>query len=157
MTTIFRPAFLICLFFLSLGTSFSQCKVRNIVNGCKPNLKPYSYDSYAISDLEFTNQPQKIEVQFTAFASQKYKLIFCTSGFVENLNVNIYDKSNRSKNRTKLFDSSSGIDNLFWSFEPQKTGDYYIEYELPPSSDSKPKKGCVVLIVGTRLMDYGTK
>lgn len=133
--------------------SIAQCRVKNIVGGCKPNLKPYNYDSYAITDLEFKDKPQKIEVQFTAFANQKYKLIFCSSGFEESLKVNIYDKSNRVKNRTKLYDNDNGIDNLFWSFEPQKTGDYFIEYEVPVSLDSKPGKGCVILIIGIQLIE----
>ena len=57
------------------------------------------------------------------------------------------------KNRTKLYDNENGIDNLFWSFAPKKSGDYYIEYEVPASIDKKPKKGCVILIVGVNLIE----
>jgi hypothetical protein len=131
--------------------SFSQCKVKTIVNGCKPNLKPFNYDSYAITDIEFTDKAQKIEVQFTAFANQKYKLVFCSSGFEEMVKVNIYDKSNRVKNRNKVYDNENGIDNLFWSFQPPKTGDYFIEYEVPAALDAKTKAGCIILIIGTQL------
>lgn len=129
---------------------FGQCKAKQIVKGCKANvIKPYVYDSYAISELEFNQKSHKMEVQFTAFQGQKYRIVFCSSGFEEPVTLNIYDKSNRVKNgRNKVFDNSQGIDNNFWVFEPTKSGNYYIEYEIPPSLDGKIKKGCVVMLIG---------
>ncbi len=139
------------LFFLSNTIGMAQaCKAKHIVGGCKANIKkPFKYDSYAINEFTFDNKPKEVEVQFTAFQGQKYKLIFCSSGFDEAVTMNIYDKSNKIKNnRHKLWDSSNGIDSDFWSFEPQKSGNYFIEYEIPVSKDGKVKKGCVVLMVG---------
>jgi hypothetical protein len=46
------------------------------------------------------------------------------------------------------WDNSKGIDSDFWSFEPPKTGNYYIEYTIPKSMNGKEKKGCVVMLVG---------
>ncbi|MBN8697109.1 MAG: hypothetical protein J0L87_11330 [Bacteroidetes bacterium] len=138
--------------------SFAQnCKAKDIVKKSKDNIaKPYKYDSYAISEFTFTDKPQKVEVQFTAFQGQKYKLVFCSSGFEEAVTLNIYDKSNRvKKGRKKIYDNNQGIDNNFWSFEPPKSGNYFIEYELPASTTGKEKKGCVVMLIG--FIDKGDK
>ncbi len=129
---------------------FAQCKPKAIVKGCKSNItKPYKYNGYAISEFTFNDKTQKIEVQFTAFQGQKYRIVFCSSGFEENVTLNIFDKSVRVKNgRNKLYDNSQGIDNNFWVFEPPKSGNYYIEYEVPPSTNGQVKKGCVVMLIG---------
>jgi hypothetical protein len=129
---------------------FGQCKAKNIMKSCKPNVpKPYKYDSYVVTEFTFDDKEKKEEVMFTAFAGMKYRLIFCSSGFEEPVKMDIWDKSNRvKKGRNKIYDSSQGIDNNFWSFQPPKPGNYYIEYTVPKSADGKVKKGCVVLLIG---------
>ena len=130
--------------------SFAQCKAKQIMKSCRPNItKPYKYDSYVVNNFTFGDKPQKVEVLFSAFQGQKYQIIFCTSGFEEPLAVNIYDKSYRVKNnRHKVYDSSQGIDNNFWSFQPTKSGNYYIEYDVPVSSTPGVKKeGCVIMLI----------
>ena len=135
--------------------SVAQCKAKKIAKDCKPNIKkPYKYDGYAISEFTFEDKPKKIEVQFVAFQGQKYQVVFCSSGFEEKVTMNIYDKSNRVKSgRKKIYDNSEGIDNNFWKFEPTKSGNYFIEYELPASTTGKPVKGCVVMLIGFILND----
>ena len=129
---------------------FGQCKAKQIMKSCKPNVpKPYKYDSYVVSEFTFNDKEQKVEVMFTAFQGMKYRLIFCSSGFEEPVKMNIWDKSNRiKKGRNKIYDNSQGVDNNFWSFQPPKAGNYYIEYEVPKSIDGKVKTGCVVLLIG---------
>jgi hypothetical protein len=131
-------------------SSFSQCKAKQIMKACKPNIKaPFKYDSYAISDFTFGDKEKKVEVQFTAFQGVKYKIVFCTSGFEEPLQLNIWDKSNKVKNnRHKVYDNEQGIDNNFWSFEPVKSGNYFIEYTVPVSSTpGMAKQGCVIMLI----------
>lgn len=129
---------------------FGQCKAKDIVKRSKANItKPYKYDSYVLNEINFDDKEKKIEVMFTAFQGQKYRILFLTSGFEEPLTVDIYDKSNRvKKGRTKVFDNTQGIDNNFWSFQPTKSGNYFIEYGVPKSLNGKVKKGCVVMIIG---------
>lgn len=70
------------VFFANQG--IAQCNAKQIMKACKPNVKaPYKYDSYVISELKFEKKPKIVEVVFTAFEGQKYKLIFCTNGFEE--------------------------------------------------------------------------
>ncbi|MFI5150432.1 MAG: hypothetical protein ACHQRM_11915 [Bacteroidia bacterium] len=138
---------LFCL--AAAGSSVAQCNAKEIAKKCKNNLKPFSYDGFNDTPFTFKDKVQTVEVEFTAYAGQKYKLIFCSSGFKEEVKVNIYDKTKTNPKRTKVFDSASGIDNLFWSFEPPKTGTYYIEYEIPVALDHPNEKtGCMVLMVG---------
>ena len=131
-----------------IGSAFAQKSVRDVVKGCKPNMAPYKYDSYAVNDLQFDDKPKVVEVEFSAFSGIDYKILFCSSGFTENVKLNIYDKHKRFKNRTKVFENTEGIDNLFWSFEPPKAGTYYIEMEVPPSKDGAKKTGNVVMLIG---------
>jgi hypothetical protein len=127
----------------------AQCSAKSIMKGCKPNVvAPYKYDSYVISELKFDKKPKIVEVTFTAFEGQKYKLVFCSSGFEEEVKLDIYNKNKSIKNgRKKLYDNSQGIDNNFWTFEPAKSGNYYIDYTIPPSKDGTVKTGCVVLLI----------
>ncbi len=128
---------------------FAQCNAKQIMKACKPNVKaPYKYDSYVISELKFDKKPKIVEVVFTAFEGQKYKLIFCTNGFEEQVKLDIYNKNKNVKNgRKKLYDNSQGIDNNFWTFEPPKSGNYFIDYEVPASADGTVKTGCIVLLI----------
>lgn len=129
---------------------FGQCRAKQLMKSCKPNVpKPYKYDAYVVTEFTFDDKEKKQEVMFTAFTGMKYRLIFCSSGFEEAVTMDIYDKSNRvKKGRNKVYDSSEGIDNNFWSFQPAKPGNYYIEYSIPKSTDGTVKKGCVVLLIG---------
>lgn len=141
---------LICsaFFLLSSGVQAQQKSIKQIVKGCKPNLPPYKYDSYALNKIDFSANSYKIDVEFTAFAGIQYKIVFCTSGFEEKVKLNIYDKHKRFKSRKKVYDNESGIDNLFWSFEPSKPGTYYFEYEVPVAADGKSKSGYMVMLIG---------
>ena len=131
-------------------SSFAQCKAKQIMKGCKPNIQPpYKYDSYVISDFVFGDKEKKVEVMFTAFQGMKYKLVFCTSGFEEPLQLNIYDKSNKvKKGRNKLYANEQGIDNNFWTFEPSKSGNYFIEYTVPVSlKPGVERQGCAIMLI----------
>ena len=141
---------LAALFLLSFFSSVAvaQCKAKAIVKECKPNIAPYQYDSYALNEINFDPaKTQVIEVEFTAFAGQRYKLVFSTSGFAEDVKVNIYDKNQRVKKRNKIYDSENGIEK-HWIFEPTKAGTYYIDYEVPKSASGKKSIGCVVMLIG---------
>lgn len=140
---------LIILFCISYNNVvIGQCDSKKIAKACKPNMKPFKYDAYAENILKFDSKAKKVEVQFTAYEGQDYKLVFCSSGFEEEVKLNIYDKSKAVKSRSKVYDNDQGIDNNFWAFTPTKTGTYYIEYDVPPSKSGTPHEGCVVLLIG---------
>jgi hypothetical protein len=130
------------------SNSFAQCQARQIVKQNKPNIEPYVYDSYSMNEIVFDPaKPQVVEIEFTAFAGQQYKLVFSTSEFEENVKLNIYDKNKRATKRNKIYDSENGIEK-HWSFEPTKPGTYYIDYEIPKSANGQSKTACTVMLVG---------
>jgi hypothetical protein len=128
--------------------TMAQCKAKQIVKDNKKAIDPYQYDSYAMNEVIIDPaKPQVIEVEFTAFAGQKYKLVFGTSSISEDMKLNVYDKNQRNQKRKKVYDSENGIEK-HWVFEPSKSGTYYIDYEIPKSSDGQKKTGCVVMLIG---------
>lgn len=138
----------IVLLFAAAACAVAQCSARSIVRKNKSRMAPYQYDSYALKEITFDPfKPQVVEIEFTAFAGYKYKLVFGTSDFAENINLNIYDKCLRSKKRNKLYDSKESEENN-WAFEPEKPGTYYINYEVPRSISGVKKKACAIMMVG---------
>jgi len=129
--------------------SFGQCEDKKIAKACKPLMKPYKYDAYAVNELKFDKKPKKTEVQFTVYEGTNYRLVFCPSGFKEDVKLNVFDKSRSVKSRKPIYEGGSrSLDSKTWVFEPSKTGTYYIEYDVPIARDSIPKTGCVVLLIG---------
>lgn len=147
ISTVFLMSFLI-VFGIS-SSIYSQCKVKPIVKGNRPLLKPFLYDGYATNDINIGGKTDKVEVEFTAFGRQKYRLVFCTSGFAEKCTINVYDKSSKAKTRKKVFTSGDkGIDKTIWTVSPSKTTSFYVEYEVAPSADGALRKECVIMLIG---------
>lgn len=63
----------------------------------------------------------------------------------------------KNKKRKKLFDSNTGIDNLFWSTEIDKPGVYYIDYDVPARGTFKSTDGCMVMLIGYQNVDKDDK
>jgi hypothetical protein len=143
-----RLPYLICFLFLVLTANglFAQCSAHKIANTLKPKLLPYKYDTYGYNEIKFTDKPQVVELIFTAFAGEKYKIVFGTSGFDEKVGVKIYNKPAVSADRKQLLDNSSATDNT-WSAEIPSAGTYYIEYEVPAKGSFKSPDGCMVILI----------
>ena len=142
-------AILSILAFVGFSTAgYSQCKANKMVKANRPLMKPYIYDGYATNDVNISSKREKVEVEFTAFGRQKYRLVFATSGFTEKSTLNVYDKSSRVKTRAKIYTNDKSIDKAVWSITPSKTTTYFIEYDIDPSSNGGAKKECVVMIIG---------
>lgn len=141
------PLLITALSLLSINAQ-AQCKAKDITKGCKKNLENYKYSGAAVTEIIIDKNPKKYDVEFTAYQGQKYRLIFCSSGNVDGLQLNIFDKPKNLKSRKKVYDNSQGIEGNFWVFEPKKPGNYYVEYDVPASNSETATKACVVLIVG---------
>ncbi|MBI2269505.1 MAG: hypothetical protein HYU69_04010 [Bacteroidetes bacterium] len=142
--------FTFCTFILLSYPCNAQCKSKLLTGICKLNLGEFLYDSFEISKFDYSDVPQTIHVQFMTYKASRYKVLFCTGDQDDHVQVNIYDKDVRVRNRKKVYDSkqSSGC---FWVFQPPHTGTYFIEYTIPPTAKVKQKHGCVVMIVGYQL------
>ncbi len=135
---------------------FAQFTAQTITEGCQTNIvSPYQYDGYWMSKFVFDDKTKKIEGHFVAFEGEKYQIVFCSSDFKEVVTVCIYYKNNRIDNiRNKVYDSSKKANNNSWSFEPTRSGEYYIEYTVPPSKNGEEKDAYVLILIGT-IIDIG--
>ncbi len=130
------------------GNSFGQCKARDIMKGCKNDLKPFKYDAFVSNDINYTETAQLIEVEFGAMSGNEYRLVFCTSQLPIPVKITIYDKPKTNKKRKILYFDENSKDGFLCAFTPPKTGNYYIEYSVPAAKDKT--KGCVVMIIGIK-------
>lgn len=145
---------LITLFLFSSQQSSAQCEFKKIVKEHKKSLKPYKYSGSAYNDFIIGNEPLKIEIEFTAYAGQTFRLLFCYSGkFNEEVKISVYDRKSNFKTRKKIYEGSLANAAGKSEFQPPKTGNYFIEYDVPPSMDEKRKAACVVLLVGYQEKD----
>lgn len=130
-------------------TGFCQCKVPSDVKKCRLLLEDYKFSGAAETPIAFDEQTKTIDLEFTAYASEKYRLIFCsTFQSDEVVKILVYDGRKGAANRKLVFDNSSGTNDVFWIFEPPRTGNYYIEYEVPPAKNGIAKDACISLIIG---------
>jgi hypothetical protein len=131
---------------------FSQCKPKPVVKLHKEKIKPYSMDSYTENEVTFDGKNNKIEVQFSAFAGEKYKLIFCTEAMPADLKVAVYDKGMKAKTRKELYSQTMNSSALVLpAFETKRAGNYFIQLEVPAESGDSTgvvKKACVYTLIG---------
>ena len=140
-----------CCLGLSAQQALAQCKVRPIIKHCMPDLGKYQYDSYAVQEITFGPQAKKAEIQFSVYSGEEYRLVFGKTVLPQEIGIKIYDGNPKSKNsKLVYFDDSGKKDNFVCSFEPTKTGTYYIVYDVPAAT-APNQQGCFVLLIG--IMD----
>ena len=92
LSSFFLKSFFFIAFFLLGNQSFSQYKISQIIEENKVSIKkPYKYDGFKMNEFTFEQINKNIPIEFVAFENQKYKLIFCTSDYEEQVIVSIYD------------------------------------------------------------------
>jgi hypothetical protein len=139
-----------CGMFLSNSFIFGQCVARTVIKNCKSNfVEPYRYSGCWMSEFTMSNKAQKIQGHFVALEGLKYQIVFCGSESAENVTINIYDHGNELPFMRKLCITTNGQPGTLWKMEPEKSGDYLIEYLIPPTKDGKPRTGCMMLQFGT--------
>jgi hypothetical protein len=133
----------------ALGTLNAQCKAKELVKKWKGDLSPYGYDSFIVDDFQYKNEKQVLDMEFTCMGGLDYKLIFCTNNLPQPLGITIYDKPRTDKKRKIVYFDESSKDGFLCSFRADKTGTYYIEYEVPVANQmSLNAKGCVLMLIG---------
>ncbi|MDQ3046909.1 MAG: hypothetical protein M3R27_05120 [Bacteroidota bacterium] len=139
--------FSITLLLLTFNSAaFAQCKLAGIINENKMKIpKPFKYDGFNLSNINFDSENHKIRSEFMAFKGQKYNLVICTSGFEEQVSITVLDKDHSN---FKLTEKILGGKENSWSFEPQKAGSYTIVIDFPPSETGVEHKECIVMLIG---------
>jgi hypothetical protein len=127
----------------------AQCKAKELVKKWKGDLSPYQYDSFIVDDFQYKNEKQTLDMEFTALSGLDYKLIFCTNNIPQPLGITIYDKPKTDRKRKIVYFDESSKDGFLCSFRADKTGTYYIEYEVPVANQmTLNTKGCVLMMIG---------
>ncbi len=148
MNLFVRISFVVLLLLVNL-TVYGQCDVSKIVSNNKSLIDPpYQYDGFLIHDMPFVsapNAPKVIHSEFIAFEKQVYKVIFCSSGFEEEVKISIYNKKNP---KIVVAEQIINSGTQRWIFEPLQSGVYDIVY-TPASSDYPIEhKGCIIMLIG---------
>ena len=127
----------------------AQCQSKTIIKESKKKLSPYKYSGAAIKEIIIDEKTKILEVEFTAYADQEYKLIFSPSdNLTEDIRINIFDKRKNMRMRSIVWATTSKNATPV-TFEPRKSGNYFIEYIVPATAQSGIKKeGCMVLMIG---------
>ncbi len=129
---------------------FAQCKAKPIVNICMPSLAPYQYDSYAVKEIIYGTKIKKEIIEFSVYSGEEYKLVFGQTVLPQTINITIYDRNPKRKDRKIIyFDESAKKDKFVCSFQPTETGVYFIEYEIPVATAAN-QKGCFVVLIGVK-------
>ena len=128
----------------------AQCKVKPIVKSCMDSLSPYQYDSYAVKEIIYGAKAKKEVLEFTVYSDEAYKLVFGKTLLPQEVGITIYDKHPNKKDKKIIyFDESGKKDKYVFQFEPNTTGAYYIEFEVPIAS-APNQKGCFVVLIGVK-------
>lgn len=147
----------ICLYInLCSNPVFAQrCKMKPIVQNCMGELAPYNYDSYAVKGILYGSKTKTESVDFVLFEGDSCKLVFCKSELPQALGITIYNSPPKEKYRKIIYiDDSGKKDQYVFSFKAEKTGSYYIEFEVPPAT-APNQQGCIVVLIGTKGQDLG--
>lgn len=146
MTQRLRSYLLLPLFlFACLASASAQCQRQTVkINGIN-NLKPYLFELVAFTEVN-TDETQPLEASFVVYKKERYRLVTMLSGFIENVEVNLYDN-----NKNLLYSSSEGKDDGMvgkFDFEAQETGKYVIEFIFPPAREDFVGIGCIAFMLG---------
>ena len=145
------------LFRVALGLLFlvsveakAQQQIKSIVKKNMAALEPFQYDAYALKEISYGSQEQSVVVEFTVYSDEEYKIVFCKTQLPQELEINIYDKSPKSKTKKLIyFDESGKKDQYSCTFKPTATGSYFIEYKVPVAS-APNQKGTMIVLIGIR-------
>lgn len=137
------------LFMVQLQAN-AQHEIKAIVKKNMAALKPYEYDAYAMKVFNYGPKEQSVVIEFSVFSEEEYKLVFCKTSLPQEIEINIYDKNPKSKDRKLIyFDDSGKKDQYTCEFKPTITGQYYIEYKVPAAT-APGQKGTMIVLIGIK-------
>ncbi len=133
------------LLLCSFKNNYAQYKISQIIEENKDHIaEPYAYDGFLMNEFTFDMINKDVHNEFVAFKKQKYNLVFCTSGFEEEVKISIYDKNEPS---VKVVEKTMNADNKSWTWATDKAATYSVVYEVPPSNSDIEHKACIVMLI----------
>ena len=143
---------ILSILMVSMGAS-GERSIKSIVKQNKASLDPYQYDAYAVKDISYGSKEQSIVIQFAVYSDEEYKIIFCKTELPQEIDINVYDRNPKNKNRKLIyFDESGKKDQYACTFKPAASGEYYIEYKVPAAT-APDQKGSMIVLIGIKDPD----
>ena len=142
------------LFFVLLlfpfQSNYAQCKIAKIVQVNKLKiLAPYKYDGFSTTEFTFDTIKKTINSNFVAFKGQRYYLLFCASDFDEIVKIKIfYNGKKKNSGPENVVEGAVGKSASNFTFEPDNSGSYNIEYTISPTLEYVPHKECIITMIG---------
>jgi hypothetical protein len=123
------------------------CNSKELKEKARQALEPYKYDSAELTRITYKKKESMKEVEVPLFIGEKYRIVFELEALPKQIEVQIYNKDNDSKNRKLLFSSKEMGDKKEFFFEVSKTRHVYVDYIVPPMEEGS-YNGCAVFMVG---------
>ena len=141
---LFALAGAVLLFGFTAIQDDANCNIEELRTKCGPKLDPYNYDVADIITAEDKEEGATIiEREVVLFFDETYRAVFNIEGYAKKLNINVYNKSKKSKERQAIFSNKDKSENdKQFVLEVPKSRKIYIEYELPVGH------GCVFFMLG---------
>ncbi len=140
-----KKTYLIIIAFLAgfAQTASAQCSDKTIKRLCKEGLGSYIFESAAFKPLSaFGAKKNLVEAAFSVYSQENYRVINLCQGFSDNLEFAVYDTDHNL-----LFSNKTDKSVKFYDFVAQKSGDFTIEFKVPPA-DAKAGNSCVAFAIG---------
>ncbi|HOY95118.1 MAG TPA: hypothetical protein PK509_05240 [Catalimonadaceae bacterium] len=136
--------FILTIAIASFGQSaFAQCSDKTIKKLCKEGLGTYIFESAAFKPLSaFGAKKNLVEAAFSVYSQESYRVLNLCQGFSDVVEFAIYDTDHNL-----LFSNKSDKSVKFYDFVAQKSGDFTIEFKIPPA-DMKSTSCCVAFAIG---------
>jgi hypothetical protein len=124
-------------------TASAQCSDKTIKKLCKEGLGSYIFESAAFKPLSaFGAKKNLVEAAFSVYSQENYRVLNLCQGFSDNVEFAVYDTEHNL-----LFSNKSDKSAKFYDFVAQKSGDFTIEFKVPPA-DAKAGNSCVAFAIG---------
>lgn len=123
------------------------CTYKEFRDRVKEMLDPYEYDAQKVSKFTLKDKSQTKEIEVPLFIGENYRVVFSQEGMPQPVLIEIYNKASTKSKRELLWSNEDSMDHVEWTWEPEKSKKFYVNYTVPATNDVT-KKGCMYFVVG---------
>lgn len=136
------------ILFMSNQYASAQNNIKSIVKQNKASIAPFEYECYAAKEITYGPKEKSVVVEFSVYSDEEFKLLFCKTKLPQSVEIYIYDRNPKNKHKKLLYFDDSGMkDQYVCNFRPTESGQYFIEYKVPPAS-APNQKGSIIVLIG---------
>jgi hypothetical protein len=137
-----KKLFILALLFSSSHFVFSQCKSFTKKN-CLPSLNPFISNGQINAAKLAPGESAELQISFSK--GLKYRLLLCSSDFLGEVEMVIYDQ-----NKNKLFNDKVKENTSFWDFKAETSQVLTVQIKAPENTSQNELMGlgCVTMMSG---------